>query len=698
VRRFAALSYPVSLRLNQRYIGALPIPATAKFICVKSPKGTGKSTWLKTLVDAAQDSSYPIPVILLNHRVQLGQALCGNLGLPFVSDLHESIIGKLFGYGLNADSLHPKSQAQFNAENYSDCILILDEVEQLIHHLLFGDTEIRKHRTVVLQQLATLITNILNSEHGKIIALDADLCDISIRFILGLANSNIMPWIVENQWKPEAEAWQVLRYDQPTPKEWLGCLFDEITFADLAILITTQAQKPSSTWSTHNLEKLIAERFPGKRILRIDADTVADKNHPAYGIVNHINEAIGDWDIVLASPTIETGISIDIRGHFQSVWACLWGVSNVDASRQSLARLRDPVPRHIWATTRAVHQIANGETSLYKILKNQELLATQNLKQIRQACETFDPEIGFVQNPTALNTWGRIACIHNAEGAHYRDRLFEKLAEEGHTVVTCLGESDEPKMALYHHLVEFREEESAKKDGGIADAPEVTQTRYEEISRQRVKTPGERDQERKYELQQKYGVPVDVDLVKQDREGWHPKIRLHYFVGIGRAFLRDREQRTIEAMTERTKELWMPTVNRSLISLQIQCLEFLGIPALIRPERANQEYRGTDRDLVDMLRLTRRYRQDIKLLLGINISETEESAIKVLQLILGKLGLKLRCDRQEGGKGQRVRVYQLPDQTDGREEVFAAWLQRDALSRSKSEMHTSPRSNISKVA
>lgn len=699
VERFSALTFPVAQTLNRRYLDSdtepLEIPENEKFICVRSPKGTGKSTWLKKVVDSAQNQDIPIPVVIINHRVQLGQALCESLGLPFVSDLRETEEGKLFGFGLCVDSAHPNSQARFKADHYDDCILVLDEVEQLVRHVLFATTDIRHHRTVVLKELENLFINVLTSDKGKIIASDADLCNISIQFILGMAQSKINPYIVDNQWKPTEEAWTVHCYEQNTPKEWLAKLCDEVEFADGAIFVETQSQEADSTWSAQNLEKQLSERFPNKRILRADADTVADQSHPAFGIAARINEEVKNWDIIIATPTLETGVSIDIRGHFQSVWGVFWGVSHTDSARQFLARVRDSVPRHVWAAKRGVKQFANGETSLYKILKNQKLLATRHLKSIREACETFDPEVGFVQNPTAINTWGKIACIHNVDQLAYRENLFEGLAEEGHTIVDAELESLNNPVELYEELREIKQTAAKAEHQAVSEAGDITENQYNLLSRKRSKTKQERYQERKYELQQRYQVPVDPELVSRDRDGWYSQIRLHYYLLVGRMFLMERDRAKVQSMAEKSKELWMPTMNYSLLSLQVQALEFLGIPDLIRPEyrpsdlAKPQEYRATDRDIVEMIRLAKRYREDLKLVLGVKISEKDESPFKSLNLILDKFGMKLKCDRQETDKsGKRIRVYRLEAIQDGREEVFAGWLQRDILKRSQSEMHT----------
>lgn len=82
----------------------------------------------------------------------------------------------------------------------------------------------------------------------------------------------------------------------------------------------------------------------------MDAETVADPSHPAFGCIENINEVVVNYDIVLASPTIETGISIDVN-HFDSVWCLANGVQTVDAVCQTIERVRSDVDRHICITT-----------------------------------------------------------------------------------------------------------------------------------------------------------------------------------------------------------------------------------------------------------------------------------------------------------------------------------------------------------
>jgi hypothetical protein len=82
--------------------------------------------------------------------------------------------------------------------------------------------------------------------------------------------------------------------------------------------------------------------------LRIDSESVSDPSHPAFGCIAHLNEILTKYDLVIASPSLETGVSIDIKGHFSAVWGIFQGVQSANSVRQMLARLRETVDRHIW--------------------------------------------------------------------------------------------------------------------------------------------------------------------------------------------------------------------------------------------------------------------------------------------------------------------------------------------------------------
>jgi flavin-binding protein dodecin len=303
-KRFSRLPFVPNHVFDRRYVGDLPIPNGAKLIGVKSPKGSGKTYMLRKMVDEAFEANRK--VLLLTHRVQLGQSICNGIGLPWVTELKE--FGAYQGMGLCVDSLHKDSQARFNAEDWSNALVIIDEAEQVFWHALVAQTEIKNHRPEVLTNLKTLFQSVLLSAEGQIITLDADLA-LAPGFVREMAGlPTLQPWIAVNQAKPQP--YRVVSYDQHRPIDWYADLCSSVEAGE-KIFVFTQSQKVDAVFSARNMASDLARRFPGKRILVIDSETVADPDHAAYGAVEKLPSLVLEYDIIIATPTIETGVSID---------------------------------------------------------------------------------------------------------------------------------------------------------------------------------------------------------------------------------------------------------------------------------------------------------------------------------------------------------------------------------------------------
>ncbi|MEY2830834.1 MAG: hypothetical protein RLZZ574_92, partial [Cyanobacteriota bacterium] len=274
----------------------LHIPDTAKLICLKSPKGTGKTHLIEQIVQkATREGKW---VLLLTHRIQLGEALCQRVGLPYLTEIKTVEYGNVFGYGLCIDSLHPLSGARFNADNWSDGIVIIDEAEQVIWHLLNSAT-CALERVEILAQFKTLIQNNLSGD-GQVYLADADLSDVSIDYIRGLAGFHVEPFVVVNDWQPPIEQrWTIHNYEDKNPARLVRDLTCHIK-AGGRPFISCSAQKLKSKWGTQNLESYLELEFPDRKILRIDSETVADPNHPAYGCIAHLNKILPQYDIAIA--------------------------------------------------------------------------------------------------------------------------------------------------------------------------------------------------------------------------------------------------------------------------------------------------------------------------------------------------------------------------------------------------------------
>jgi hypothetical protein len=665
--RYGKLTHPVSLELNQRYLGVLPIPASAKLIGIKSPKGTGKTESYVEIVTEAIRSGQR--VLLISHRVQLAQAICDRIGIPYLTEVRSSGTGDLLGYGLCVDSLHPESAARFDGSYWSEAIIILDESEQVIWHTLSATTEINNRRIPVLKELQKLFTGVLESDRGRIFVSDADLSDLTIECIWGLAAQKPQPYIIVNRWQPNQDGWNVHHYPQRQPDQWLAALDEHVANGGRPFIVT-QAQKAKSRWSTCTLEGWLRKRYPDKRILRIDSQTIADPTHEAYLCTSKLNELLVGYDVVVASPSIETGVSIDIRGHFTSVWGVMQGVTPADSARQSLARVREPVDRHIWIARYGLGRVGSGSTSVRSLLRAEHELARMNTRLL-EFVDHGDEML--TAHGVALRVWAKMACRINAGLIRYRDTILAGLQTEGHWVadVVAIEKTDE----LMQSVTDLKTEQHGAECEAIAQAEDITPKQYDELKGKKTKTKADYYKERKHTIQNRYQSEVTPDLVAKDDDGWYSQIRLYYYlIGGGRPHLRERDRQAFELILS-SGGIWLPTLNRSQLGVQVGVLEKLQVSRLLD---SNRDYKAADADLQEMAAMAKQYRYAIKLALGITIAETD-TPIAIAQMLLSKLGLKLTYDRKEGKRGESKRVYRYHRPKDGRDEIVCHWLERDAV-------------------
>ena len=710
-----ALTYTPSLTLNTPYLGNLPYPISG-LAYIKSAKGTGKTTALQSLLREATSTGRK--VLVITHRIQLGRAICESIGIDWIEEVKESETQGLFGYGLCIDSLHSTSQARFNPKFWKGAIIILDEVEQVLWHALNSST-CHNHRVKILETLRELVQVVLGSD-GLIIAQDADLSDVTIDYLKGLVEEPIEPWLVVNQWKPEI-GWAVSFYDTKNPAPLLTRMEDFIQQG--AIYVALDSQKVSGRWSSKNLETYLQTRYPDKRILRIDSESVADPQHPAYGIVERLNQAITHYDIVLATPTIGTGVSIDVREHFKAVFGIFQGVTPDAESRQALARVREPVPRFIWAARFGPGKVGNGSCSYQDVIHSTIKAVKYNIALLKEV----DFDIDAQTDPISLRSWAKMASRVNVSLWSYRNEFHNGLVMEGHKVTTVTDDllkllppevqslcaelaemfgakaitqalkEDLLKGVLQFPGVEYlrwqhdetiaelvtqdikaiREHSQLSEAQAIATAPDITPTEYDSLKDQRAKTANERHAQHKHELQRRYPIPITPELKIKDDEGWYAQLRLHYYLVHDPAFVRLRDLKEWQGHIERGDgKVALQDVR--LLTAQVETFKVLGILDLLNPER---QVRATDLDVEQLCHRANQYCHDIKAILNLTVSE-KMTPIEVVQALLSKLGLKLTCigrDVAPDGRRGGVRVYQYQPSEDGRDTIFTEWQQRDAI-------------------
>jgi hypothetical protein len=664
----AELGDRVDRTINERFLTleTLAIPETAQLICIKSPKGTAKTETIAEIV--ARATARGTPVLSIGHRVKLQTEAANRFGLDYRTERSE--LADLLGYALCIDSLHPRANPPFNPSRWEGAIVLLDEIEQVIWHLLSSPT-CQSNRVVIVETLRDLLRMVIGTG-GKIIISDADLSPLAIDFLKSLIGVPVETWVVENRWKRENKRCLTV-YEKKTTM--LSALLAHIENGGRPYIVTG-SRKKESKYSTQNLETHIKTQFPERSTLRVDSESVSDRTHPAYKATDNLSATLTRFDAVIASPTLETGVSID-GNHFDSVWCFATGSQTVNGVCQSIERVRADVPRHLYAEKRHNNTIGDGSDNPRELLrgeKKKSAFTFRQLSELDSIAQVVDGERGEL-----TVTWAQYAAIINGQSRRYAPAIIEKLESEDYQVERYdpNGEShlyaDEKTIETLVTLT--REENLEREREAIANAPDLTDAEFDRLNEKLERTESERYTLRKGKLRRRYLTEdITPETVKRDSEGWFNELTLHYFLTVGKPFLKARDRRKVKALGEASGgKVFTPDLNRSTLTAKVACLEFLEIDRFLDPERT-----FTNDDLKEWWEKTvLPYRRDIKTLTGITIG-ANDTPIRFAQRLTGKFGLKLTCIARIGPRGSRTRVYRLTSiDPDGRGEIFARWCERD---------------------
>jgi hypothetical protein len=665
VKKYYTLS-DICKTVDKRYLGNIFKGCEGyRLVGVKSGKGTGKTESLVNYIASIVEKGYQ--VYLVSHRVQLCQDICRRLGLTYVDDRGS----KSNGYGFVIDSFHRFGKCShtitdtysfLNDENCLPYYVVIDEVEQVLWHLLNSSTEVKSHRCEIIGNFEKLLRN-----SNQAIALDADLTDVSMNYLkssIGCKSDEIIT--IKNDYK--GNGYEFFSYDQQT--ELVSEIYASLDNGE-KIFIATDSQKLSAKLSTQNLELLVKKKYPCLKILRIDSESIADSNNAACGIIPHLNEVIVEYDIILASPSIGTGVSIDIKGHFTKVFGIFKGKQSENSVRQMLMRVRENIPRHIYVAKRGMSKIGTGEPSARCLFSSSEKMFQLHLKSLQSDnFQLINNEINI--NLNALNCYLKMAARINFEMNDYRNIVTKNLINEGNNLVFDDGGDGGDLEKIDIELAENKEQNYLNELDEIVetDVSMMTPEQFKTLDKQKLKTKPERHKHRKYQVQDLYKVEVSADLLHKDNEGYYPQLRLHYFLSLGRKFSLLRDNRILDKVRE-SKSAFYPDINQSLIESRVKLLELLNIPNILALDKIT-----SDHELLMQLKETiLAYSKEIKMFLG--GFHPEMTPLAMLRKIIKLLGLKLqRIGRQ--GSGDRNWIYKTIGLEDGRGEIFQKWESADA--------------------
>ncbi len=294
-------------------------------VYVKAPQGSGKTEWVgKVALPHFREEHADSRILYVVHRRSMARAAADRLGLPCYMDTqgalkHDCVV--------SVDSLH-----RVRLDEDTQLILVLDEVEQVIHHLTLsgtmnGEQKLRAHNA----WLSVL------SHAVALICMDADLGSLTLQEVAAHAPPHLSGpgrgHLIE---VPQGGVeWS---YVVCQNKEWLESQLLQAYESGERVAVACQSRKQAEALA------LRLENVRGNVGLVTSKTIITDEGRVAQ--LNPSEWAAGK-DAIVYSPTWGTAVSITTPG-FSRIYA--FGSRNVGTAMdllQAAHRVRNPSNREI---------------------------------------------------------------------------------------------------------------------------------------------------------------------------------------------------------------------------------------------------------------------------------------------------------------------------------------------------------------
>lgn len=413
-----------------------PLPLEGLMLFARSGLGTGKTTQLKKWVAELPDEGW----IVLGYRNTLLLQFCN--AVKGFEHLHEHngkarIADKYSKLALCVDSLNHFTPEDFDGKN-----LVLDEVMSVVRHLHTSSTI--KYPDKIQYLFSEAIKRC-----KRVICLDGLLADWAVDYLKATDQTKEVI-TVNNVSKREKAPINLLLGTELEEKiktfdrsPWLKMILEEARLPAIC---------SDSQIFCEALDNLLTGQ--GLNVLRLDSKTVSEKY--AKEFLSNCDAYIeqNKPDVVLYSPTAESGLDISIQNYFTHHFCFFYGVLGVDSIIQMMGRIRDTIPKFLWcqewSTTNDIG--INSPHELVVMRAKKSLFAADAIEVmeaaieggIEKAAESLKAMQKLLKDNLDENF--RAACtlsaINNFERSNLRDCLTDALKAEGYQVKICIGDND----------------------------------------------------------------------------------------------------------------------------------------------------------------------------------------------------------------------------------------------------------------
>jgi hypothetical protein len=643
------LTFPGNLRVDTADLATLTldqIPATG-IIAVASSKGSGKTKLIASLVHNTER------VLAGGHRIALMRNLSTRLGLDYKGDL-DKVNGTFingaaytFRVGLCVDSLLAIDPSQFVG-----CDLILDEVVQVVRHLLTSSTCARDgKRPALLARFRELVR-----VARRVIVADADLDNATLLYLKQLREEDGEVFLIHNAY--QAVGYPVRFIQAPNRTAIVQTLLNQVAELEpgKVIFVATDSKGTSKA-----LSRLLQQGHPEKRVLLVNSETSGgDCEREFIQTPNPVLES-DEYDIIICSPSVATGVSIELQGKVAAVYGIFTGASSTDADMaQALGRVREPVPRVVWCANRGSNfSKVSRSTNAQELKEHLYQKASTTIQLIRSSLREDMPGVwkhyDWQQDPH-LDLYCRMAAAQNFSMHHLRDALLVRLRFEGNPVTIENRETDPAMRSL---LATARQEQLELDAESLVAAEDLTYAEVLALEQKEGVTPEEAKAVAKFYLRDFYCFDtLSVEDVLWDNEGRRRGELLNLEAQLFPGVASDRSAKALEKQAN-WNQGYCPW-DLSHEELRRRLRNKIGLDELIAKLRAG--WKWTKYDLAPYAKQARALKAQVRVALHFTITDGM-SDVQIIHQLLSQMGIRVAkplWSRQVPGfEGKKLRVYSL---------------------------------------
>jgi hypothetical protein len=511
-------------RTIARHFRAGDVPTGAELVALIGGMGSNKTGAVAELVKTRR-------LLSITHRRSLADNQGQRFGLAVKregqvlnaldqsqADLRqvESLLAEHEGFVVVVDSSYIGGSSELRPDQCRGAVMFIDEADAFLRHCLTASTHIAKHRADAVANLAACV-----AATDQVLLAGAHIDETTLAAFETMRGDGTKAHIIESTLQTAAGRELVMHRKVEDLLQQMRNLCNRRA----PFVFHTGSKKTSSKMAPANIARNVRRWWPNARILEMTAETIREPDHPAAAAIEDPQKLLA-FDVVLASPVLETGFSIeDHAGHFQAVLGHTSGHVMPHAFVQSLGRLRTGVVRHIWCN-HSGSRIGNGAPVVDELetgkLEHASQLVRLHLVDAAEAC----PDAARY-----LRWWSQLAADQNWLAPNYRHAVAELLGREGYAVQRLDLVGSDAGTELVDLLDEDRTETIAEETAAVAATPAPTPDQLELLEQHQRLTADQRRQLERGRIERDLGLPAPTaKQVEASRNDGYGKIMQHLLV------------------------------------------------------------------------------------------------------------------------------------------------------------------------